>query len=62
MKRMKAFIPPHRLNSIVSALHALPCFPGFTVFDAHEQGQGRRVVVISEIVQLLRIRDTEGTP
>ncbi len=41
MKRIEAFIQPHRLNRVVSALHALPRFPGFTVFDAQGQGHGR---------------------
>lgn len=41
MKRIEAFIQPHRLNKVVTALHALPMFPGFTVFDAHGQGHGR---------------------
>jgi len=41
MKRIEAFVQPHRLSKIVSALHALPHFPGFTVIDAHGQGQGR---------------------
>jgi nitrogen regulatory protein P-II 1 len=40
MKRIEAFIQPHRLNKVVSALHALPRFPGFSVFHAHGQGQG----------------------
>lgn len=41
MKRIDAFIQPHRLAKVVSALHALPRFPGFTIFDAHGQGHGR---------------------
>lgn len=41
MKRIEAFIQPHRLNKIVSALHQLPHFPGFTVLNAHGQGHGR---------------------
>ena len=41
MIRIEAFIQPHRLNKTISALHALPSFPGFTVFDAHGQGHGR---------------------
>ena len=41
MKRIEAFIQPHRLGKVVSALHALPAFPGFTVLDAHGQGHGR---------------------
>jgi nitrogen regulatory protein P-II 1 len=41
MKRIEAVVQRHRLSKIVSALHALPHFPGFTVFDAHGQGQGR---------------------
>jgi nitrogen regulatory protein P-II 1 len=40
MKRIEAVIQRYRLSKIVSALHALPHFPGFTVFDAHGQGQG----------------------
>ena len=41
MKRIEAFIQPHRLAKVVSALHALPAFPGFTILDAHGQGHGR---------------------
>lgn len=41
MMRIEAFIQPHRLSRIVTALHSLPRFPGFTVFDAHGQGPGR---------------------
>lgn len=41
MVRIEAFIQPHRLGKVVSALHSLPRFPGFTVFDAHGQGHGR---------------------
>ena len=41
MKRIEAIIQPHKLSKVVSALHALPHFPGFTVFDAHGQGHGR---------------------
>ena len=41
MKRIEAFIQPHRLPKIVAALHDLPAFPGFTVIEAHGQGHGR---------------------
>ena len=41
MKRIEAFIQPHRVNKVVTALHALPHFPGFTVMNAHGQGHGR---------------------
>lgn len=41
MKRVEAIIQPHKLSKVVTALHALPHFPGFTVLDAHGQGHGR---------------------
>jgi nitrogen regulatory protein P-II 1 len=41
MKRIEAIIQPHKLSKVVTALHALPHFPGFTVLDAHGQGHGR---------------------
>jgi len=41
MKRIEAIIQPHKLSKVVTALHALTDFPGFTVFDAHGQGHGR---------------------
>jgi nitrogen regulatory protein PII len=41
MMRIEALIQPHRVSRVVLALHALPRFPGFTVFDAHGQGPGR---------------------
>lgn len=41
MKRIEAFVQPHKLNKIVSALHGLPNFPGFTVLDGYGQGHGR---------------------
>jgi len=41
MKRIEAIIQPHKLSKVVSALHDLPNFPGFTVFEAHGQGHGR---------------------
>lgn len=43
MKRIDAFIQPHKLSKVIGALHALPSFPGLTVFDAHGQGHGRGV-------------------
>jgi nitrogen regulatory protein PII len=43
MKRVEAFLQPRRLAKVVSALHALPVFPGFTMMDAHGQGHGRGV-------------------
>ncbi len=41
MKRIEAIIQPYKLSKVVTAMHALPQFPGFTVFDAHGQGHGR---------------------
>ena len=40
MKEVKAIIDPGLLWHVMSALHALPHFPGVTVSDA--QGQGAR--------------------
>lgn len=41
MKRIEAFIQPHRLSKVVRALHELPSFSGFTVVDGKGQGHGR---------------------
>lgn len=41
MKRIEAFVQPHRLSKVIAALHSLPSFPGFTIVDAHGQGHGR---------------------
>jgi nitrogen regulatory protein P-II 1 len=41
MRKVSAYIKPHRLDKIVEALQRLPRFPGFTVLDAHGQGHGR---------------------
>lgn len=41
MKRVEAIIQPHKLNQVITALHRLPQFPGFTVLDAFGQGHGR---------------------
>lgn len=41
MREVTAYFKPHRLDPVVSALHELPRFPGFTVFDAYGQGHGR---------------------
>lgn len=41
MKRIEGFVQPHRLSKVVSALHALPHFPGFTIMNAQGQGHGR---------------------
>lgn len=41
MMRIEAFIQPHKLGKVVSALHELPKFPGFTLLEAHGQGHGR---------------------
>jgi nitrogen regulatory protein P-II 1 len=41
MKRIEATLQPHRLTKVVHALHALPHFPGFTVYNAQGQGHGR---------------------
>jgi nitrogen regulatory protein P-II 1 len=42
MKQITAIIRPHRLDAVEAALHALPHFPGFTVFPAfgHPRGHG----------------------
>lgn len=41
MKRIEAYLSPHRLTAVIHKLHALPHFPGLTVLDAHGQGHGR---------------------
>ena len=41
MKRIEGFIRAHRMPKVVTALHALPHFPGFTIVDCHGQGEGR---------------------
>jgi nitrogen regulatory protein P-II 1 len=41
MKEIKAIIQPHMLSKVMSALHALPHFPGVTVSDCQGQGRGR---------------------
>ena len=41
MKRIEAFLPPHRLAPVIHQLHELPRFPGLTVLNAHGQGHGR---------------------
>ncbi|MBP9913739.1 MAG: P-II family nitrogen regulator [Opitutaceae bacterium] len=41
MKEITAIIQPHTLSRVMQALHALPHFPGVTLFDAHGQGRGR---------------------
>lgn len=41
MKRIEAFLQPHRLTQVMHTLHQLPRFPGLTVIDAHGQGHGR---------------------
>ena len=43
MKRVEAFLQPYRVSRVVHALHELPHFPGFTVFEAKGQGHGRGV-------------------
>ena len=43
MKRVEAFIQPHRLSKVVRALHELPAFTGFTVVNGNGQGHGRGV-------------------
>ena len=43
MKRIEAIIQLHKLSKVVTALHALPRFPGFTVLHAHGQGHGKGV-------------------
>lgn len=41
MKRIEAFLQPHRVGKVVAALHKLSRFPGFTLLDARGQGHGR---------------------
>lgn len=42
MKQITALIKPHMEGKVVSALHELPEFPGFTVIErVHGQGRGR---------------------
>jgi nitrogen regulatory protein P-II 1 len=41
MKRIEAFLQPHRVSRVVRALHELPHFPGFTTFEARGHGHGR---------------------
>jgi nitrogen regulatory protein P-II 1 len=41
MKEITAIIQPSALSRVMQALHALPNFPGVTLFDAHGQGLGR---------------------
>ena len=41
MKRIEAYLQPHRLSRVVHSLHELPHFPGFTVFEARGHGHGR---------------------
>ena len=43
MRRIEAIIPPHRVQRVVAALHALDRFPGFTVIDTRGQGRGHGV-------------------
>ena len=40
MKEIKAIIDPGILSKVISALHAVPHFPGITVSDANGQGRG----------------------
>lgn len=41
MKRIEAFLQPHRLGEVIEVLHAQPRFPGFTVLQSRGQGHGR---------------------
>ncbi|MBS0377179.1 MAG: P-II family nitrogen regulator [Proteobacteria bacterium] len=41
MKRIEAFLPPHRLGIVVHRLHELRRFPGLTLVNAQGQGHGR---------------------
>lgn len=41
MKRIEAYLAPHRLTAVIHQLHELPRFPGLTVTNAHGQGHGR---------------------
>lgn len=69
MKRIGAFLQPHRVSKAVAALHALPRFPGFTLLDARGQGHGRGaahtgnegdgIVAVTDVRDALRIRDTD---
>ncbi len=40
MMQVTAYLQRHRLSKVIHALHELPRFPGFTVFDGHGQGHG----------------------
>jgi nitrogen regulatory protein P-II 1 len=40
MKEIKAIIQPHMLSKVMSALHALPHFPGASVSDVSGHGRG----------------------
>lgn len=41
MKRIEAYLAPHRLTPVVHQLRELPRFPGLTITNAHGQGHGR---------------------
>lgn len=41
MKEIKAILQPHMLGKVMSALEALPHFPGATVNDCQGRGRGR---------------------
>lgn len=41
MKRIEAYLAPHRLTFVIHKLHELPRFPGLTIANAHGQGHGR---------------------
>lgn len=41
MKQITAVIPPHRLSTVVNALHERRDFPGFTVLPVRGQGRDR---------------------
>ena len=40
MKRIEAFLQPHRVSKVVAALHGLPRFPGFTVLEPTGRATG----------------------
>src|SRR5215207_6621648 len=41
MKEIRAILQPHVLDRVLTALHALPHFPGVTVSDCQGQGRAR---------------------
>ncbi|SDM51765.1 nitrogen regulatory protein P-II family [Oryzisolibacter propanilivorax] len=41
MKQITAILQPHRLEKVEDALHRLPHFPGFTIFQGRGHPRGR---------------------